>query len=199
MSDRTYEIVRRQAFVMDAKFFDVGLVKPTSIPDKPSVMLTQTWNLSELLDAISWLKSQNADDRNIYIRPKGRNALSLLHNLNARVLERMRHSGFTPAVIVETSPDKFQAWFHHGRNLSKELAVAVTDALASQFDSVSGIADDSNFGNFGRLAGFENRSQKNRQPGGHYPMVRLVHATGEIYEKADEFVAEVKASLRRVA
>lgn len=183
MSDRTYEIVRRQAFVMDAEFFEVGLVKPATTPGNCPVMLTQTWNLDELLSSIPWLKSQNADDRNIYIRPKGKHVLTLLDDLTADTLERMRHSGFTPAVIVETSPDKFQAWLHHGRALSKETSMAVARVLAEKFN-----ADSS-----------ENRSRRYRQPGAHYPMVRLVHATGEIYEKADEFLAEVKTSVRRAA
>ena len=196
MSDRTYEIVCRQAFVMDARFFEVGLVKPATTQGNNPVMLTQTWNVDELLDSIPWLKSQNVDDRNIYIRPKGKHALTLLDDLTAETLERMRHSGFSPAVIVETSPDNFQAWLHHGRALQKEMSLTVARALAEKFNGDPSTAD---IKHFGRLVGFENRSPKHRQPGGHYPMVRLAHATGEIYERADEFVAEVKTSLRRAA
>jgi hypothetical protein len=181
---------------MDAEFFEVGLVKPATTPGNCPVMLTQTWNLDELLSSIPWLKSQNADDRNIYIRPKGKHVLTLLDDLTADTLERMRHSGFTPAVIVETSPDKFQAWLHHGRALSKETSMAVARVLAEKFNADSSASDNKHFG---RLVGFENRSRRYRQPGAHYPMVRLVHATGEIYEKADEFLAEVKTSVRRAA
>jgi hypothetical protein len=196
MSDRTYEIVRRQAFVMDAKFFEIGLVKPATMSGNNPVMLTQTWNLDELLDSIPWLKSQNADDRNIYIRPKGKHALTLLDDLTADTLERMRHSGFTPAVIVETSPENFQAWLHHRRALPKETCIAVARALAEKFNGDPNVAASRHFG---KLVGFENRSPRRREPGGHYPMVRLVHATGEIYEKADEFIADVKTSVRRAA
>jgi hypothetical protein len=196
MSDRTYEIVRRQAFVMDAKFFEVGLVKPATTPGIKPVMLTQTWSLDELLDSIPWLKSQNADDRNIYIRPAGKHALTLLNDLTADTLERMRHSGFTPAVIVETSPDNSQAWLNHGRSLSTDMSMAGANALAAKFNADANAVDKKPFG---RLVGFENRSPRHRQPGGHYPMVRLVHATGEIYDKADQFLAEVKRSLRRAA
>jgi hypothetical protein len=161
MSDRTYEIVHRQAFVMDARFFEVGLVKPATTPGNNPVMLTQTWNLDELLASIPWLKSQNADDRNIYIRPKGKDALTLLDDLTAETLERMRHSGFTPALIVETSPDNFQAWLHHGRSLSKEMSTAVANALAEKFNADRNAADTKPFG---RLVGFENRSARHRQP-----------------------------------
>jgi hypothetical protein len=195
MSDRTCEIVHRQALAMDTKFFEIGLVKPATRPDQHPVMLTQTWNLDELLESIPWLKSQNADDRNIYIRPKGRHALTLLNELTADRLERMRHSGFTPALIAETSPDNFQAWLHHGRALSNELSTVVARALAEKFNIDPRTACNL----FGRLVGFENRSRCHRQPGGHYPIVRLVHATGEIYEEANEFIAMLKTNALRAA
>jgi hypothetical protein len=34
-------------------------------------------------------------------------------------------------------------------------------------------------------------------PGGHYPFVRLVHATGEIYEEAEKFVKSIEDQLAR--
>jgi hypothetical protein len=34
MSDRTYEIVRRQALAMNARFFEVSLIKLSMIPGK---------------------------------------------------------------------------------------------------------------------------------------------------------------------
>src|SRR5207253_5160482 len=49
---------------------------------------------------------------------------------------------------------------------------------------------------FGRLAGFSNCKDKHRQPGGHYPFVRLIHASGEVYEKADEFLRDVEIQLK---
>jgi hypothetical protein len=92
-------------------------------------------------------------------------------------------------VIVETSPENFQAWLNHGRVLPKETSTAVAQALAERFDGDPGSAD---WRHFGRLAAFSNRKDKHRQPGSHYPFVRLVHATGEIYEQATQFVESIE-------
>src|SRR5215472_6701914 len=77
---------------------------------------------STLLKAIPWLKFQNRDGRNIYIRPKGEHALSLVDDLTPEALYRMKASGFQPAIVVETSPGILQAWMNHGRVLSRQVS-----------------------------------------------------------------------------
>ena len=46
-----------------------------------------------------------------------------------------------------------------------------------------------------RETGRKNRKDKYLQPNGLYPYVRLVHATGQVYERAAEFIAEVEFSI----
>lgn len=48
-----------------------------------------------------------------------------------------------------------------------------------------------------RETGRKNRKGKYRQPGGHYPFVRLVHGTGETYEAAKEFLLEVETAMEK--
>jgi hypothetical protein len=69
---------------------------------------------------------------NIYIRPKGEHALSLVDDLTFQALERMKHSGFTPALIVETSPDNFQRIDSHyvtslllAKKISKKVDIMI--------------------------------------------------------------------------
>src|SRR5216683_8011569 len=52
-----------------------------------------------------------------HIRPAGTHSLSLIDDLTADAIERMRADGFEPAVVVETSPNNFQAWLNHGQVL----------------------------------------------------------------------------------
>lgn len=188
MRDRTYEVILRQAQAMDTKLFEVGLFKPSARAE----MLLRTWDSDTLVQSLAWLKFQNLDGRNIYIRPRGEHALSMVDDLTADALERMKHSGFTPALIVETSPDNFQAWLNHGRILPKDTSTAAARALAEKFGGDRGAAD---WRHFGRLAGFTNRKDKYRQPGGLYPFVRLVHTTGEVYEQAEAFLKDVEARM----
>src|ERR1700674_5640132 len=186
MRDLTHEVMMRQAQAMDTKLFEVGLFKPSARAE----MLLRTWDSDTVVQSIAWLKFQNLDGRNIYIRPKGEHALSMIDDLTAEALERMKHSGFTPALIVETSPDNFQAWLNHGRALPKAASTVAARSLAERFHGDRGAAD---WRHFGRLAGFTNRKDKYRQPSGLYPYVRLVHATGQVYERAVEFTAEIES------
>ena len=193
--DYTRERVIRQLQAMDSEVFEVGLFKPApagavGFPE----MLLRTWDVETLVHSMSWLKSQNVDGRNIYIRPKGEHPLSLIDDLTSEALERMKQSGFTPALIVETSHDNFQAWLNHGRVLPKEVSTAAARTLAEKFDGDPGSAD---WRHFGRLCAFENRKEKHRQLGGHYPTVRLIHATGEVYDQASDFVASVEKQLEK--
>jgi hypothetical protein len=195
MSDRTHELVVRQAQAMNTDIFEVGLYKPARPgAERRDEMLLRTWDLETLVGSIAWLRYQNADGRNIYIRPKGEHSLSLVDDLTADALERMRHSGFTPAIIVETSPENFQAWLNHGRTLPKRTSTAAARALAEKFGGDPGSAD---WRHFGRLNPFSNRKEKHRQPGGHYPFVRLIHSTGEVYEMSKEFLSGVEAGLEQ--
>src|ERR1017187_6647348 len=76
----------------------------------------------------------NPTGRNIYIRPRGEHNLSLIDDLTAASIERMKAEGFHPALVVETSPGNFQAWLKHSRILSKELGTAAARALGQEFE-----------------------------------------------------------------
>jgi hypothetical protein len=167
-------------------------------------MLIRTWQPTDILKSIPWLKAKNAEGAAIYIRPHGEHRLSLIDDLPAAAIEDMTKRGFQPALIVETSPKNFQVWLDHGRVLAKELSTAGARRLAETFGGDLGSAD---WRHFGRLAGFTNRKEKHRQPNGLYPFVRLLGAAGSVYDQAPTFVAEVErareneliASARQIA
>ncbi len=150
-------------------------------------MLPRTWDKATLLKSVGWLKYQNSQGRNIYVRPKGEHALSLVDDLNAAALDRMKAEGFQPAIVVETSPGNFQAWLNHGRVLPRAESTAAARALAERFGGDRGAAD---WRHFGRLAGLTNRKQK-YESNGMYPFVRLVGASGQPYAQRQRFVDEV--------
>jgi hypothetical protein len=78
----------QQTQAMRTKLFEVGLFKPGAAAE----MLLRTWDSETLVESIAWLKFQNVDGRNIYIRPKGEHTLSMVDDLTADALERMKHS-----------------------------------------------------------------------------------------------------------
>src|SRR5258708_1673766 len=184
---KTAEAVEKQARAMSASAFEVGLFDPTAAQ---AVMLPRVWDLDTLLRSVSWLRLKNSQGRNIYIRPRGEHALSLIDDAGPQTIELLKSEGFAPAVILETSPRNFQAWLCHGQTLSKHLSTFAARLLASRFGGDPASAD---WRHYGRLAGFTNRKDKYRRADGTFPYVRLHEASGLIYARSGEFLAEAKS------
>ncbi len=155
-------------------------------------MLPRTWDTETLLRSLSWLKHQNRDGRNIYVRPKGEHNLSLVDDLTIEGVRQMKVAGFAPALVVQTSPCNFQAWVKHPAPLSKELSTAAASELAAKFGGDRGAAD---WRHFGRLAGFTNRKEKYRGESGQYPFVLLIEHSGLGYAAGIQFVSDVRSRL----
>jgi hypothetical protein len=194
--DRTTDAVTRQITAMGSAIYEVGLFDPEAEARGAAVMIPRTWDADTLLKSVKWLRFQNLEGRNIYIRPKGEHNLSLVDDLSADAVRRMRSSGFNPAVVVETSPNNFQAWLKHPRVLPRELSTAVARALANEFGGDRGAAD---WRHFGRASGFANRKAKHRQENGLFPFVRLRDASGREYATAEQFLASVEKRLLEAA
>ncbi len=187
--DRTAQAVTSQVRAMGGEVFEIGLFKPSATGKDP-VMLPRTWDADTLLRSIPWLKHQNRDGRNIYIRPKGEHNLTLVDDLNLVKLQAMKDAGFAPALIVQTSPGNFQAWLKHPEALTKEVSTAAARRLAEQFGGDLGAAD---WRHFGRLAGFTNRKDKYRGDSGLYPFVLLVEQSGLPFANGAQFSGDVRS------
>ncbi len=187
--DRTAQAVTSQVRAMGCEVFEIGLFKPSATGKDP-VMLPRIWDSDTLLRSISWLKHQNRDGRNIYIRPKGEHNLTLVDDLNLTKVQAMKDAGFAPALVVQTSPGNFQAWLKHPETLSKEVSTAAARKLAQQFGGDFGAAD---WRHFGRLAGFTNRKEKYRGESGLYPFVLLFEHSGLPFATGAQFSGEVRS------
>jgi hypothetical protein len=179
---------------MGAEVYEVGLFKP-DVQGREPVMLPRVWDRDSLLRSIGWLRYENREGRNIYVRPQGEHNLSLVDDLSAGSIAAMARSGFAPAAVIETSPGNFQAWLKHPERLPKELGTAAARALADKFGGDRGAAD---WRHFGRLVGFTNR--KNRYldaTTGLHPFVKLVQANGQTYPAASRFLSEVRTEFER--
>ena len=181
----TFGAVQRQVAAMGVRLFELGLYKANAGAEE-APMIPRVWDAETILTSVPWLRHQNLDGRNIYIRPKGEHDLSLVDDLTKDALSSMKDSGFKPALIVETSPANYQAWLRHPQQLSKEVSTAAARTLAEKFGGDPGAAD---WRHFGRLAGFTNRKSKYRDDStGLYPFVRLVEAGGGVYPEAERFL-----------
>jgi hypothetical protein len=193
-TSKTAVAVRQQIAAMGSELFEVGLYNPNAGAGE-SVMIPRVWDAGTIVRSVPWLRHQNREGRNIYIRPKGEHDLSLVDDLTKDAVSAMKQAGFSPAVVVETSPGNYQAWVKHPERLSKEVSTAAARRLAEEFGGDRGAAD---WRHFGRLAGFTNRKEKHRDTAtGLYPFVRLVEAGGEVYPEGARFLAGVKSDLEQ--
>jgi hypothetical protein len=190
--NRTLGAVQRQIEAMGAEVFEVGLFKPDA-RDGEAIMLPRVWDRDALLRSVPWLRYENRNGRNIYVRPSGEHNLSLVDDLTRGGIVEMKRSGFSPTLIVETSPGNFQAWVKHPHKLDSELGTVVARALAERFGGDTGAAD---WRHYGRLAGFANRKEKYRNPAtGLHPFVKVSEAYGSVYPAAEEFLGRISLSL----
>ena len=179
-------LVRLQLRAMGCERFDLGIKR-----DAGEMILREGQAALDIETTIKWLRHENGKGAHIYVRPASLHCLSLIDDLSVEAIERMKVEGFEPAVVVETSPDNFQAWLKHGQVLDAETSTRAAKQLAEWFGGDPASAD---WRHFGRLAGFTNPKRERRLPSGMRPFARLRSATGRVYSKAAEFIADIGAS-----
>lgn len=189
--DATDVAVRRQVSAMGAVAFEVGLLKTDGAGG--SVMIPRVWDQETLLRSIPWLRFQNMQGCNIYVRPKGEHDLSLVDDLKREAIEKMKREGFQPAVVVETSRGNFQAWLKHPVVLPREVSTAAARELAARFGGDPGAAD---WRHFGRLGGFTNRKPMHAMEDGRFPFARVVEDLGQRYAAGQAFVGEIERKVQ---
>lgn len=180
-----------QLEAMAAPAFDIGVKRIDG-----TMLLREGWSAKQVLKSLLWLRRENLNRGHIYVRPAGRLGISLVDDLSAEAIARMKAAGFAPAVVVETSPGNFQAWLRHGQMLDEATATRAAKLLAQRFGGDPGSAD---WRHFGRLAGFTNPKPSRQLASGLRPFARLIEANGRVYGRAAAFLAEVRAEMARDA
>src|ERR1700722_4833984 len=176
-------VVREQLRAMGCDRFDLGIRR-----DAGEMILREGQGAIEIEEAIKWLRHENGKGAHIYIRPAGTHCLSLVDDLTADAIERMKADGFEPAVVVETSPNNFQAWLNNGQILEATTSTRTAKHLAARFGGDPSSAD---WRHFGRLAGFTNPKPERQLPSGMRPFARLRSAKGRVYSQSAKFLAHI--------
>src|SRR6266851_1025398 len=176
-----------QLEALGAECFDIGVKRTDG-----TMILREGWDAKQVLKSLLWLRRENLNRGHIYVRPAGGHGLSLVDDLKADALARMKAEGFEPAVVVETSPGNFQAWLKHGEMLDEAVSTRAAKLLAERYGGDLGSAD---WRHFGRLAGFTNPKPNRRLASGLQPFARLLEARGQVYSRAPAFIAKVRAAV----
>jgi hypothetical protein len=88
---------RSQLAAMGCESFDIGVLQESG-----RMLLRERWSVEHVESALKWLRRENARGAQIFVRPHGEHALTLLDDLTSSAILELKRSGFGPAVVVET-------------------------------------------------------------------------------------------------
>lgn len=182
-TDRSYLAARRQIDALGVDEIEIG------VRDQDGRMLTRTGSRVQVLASLGWLRAQNVQGADIYVRPAGdQNAgLVLVDDLNRGQIERMKADGFAPATVIETSPDNFQVWVRISADpLPPAVATAAAQSLAKAYGGDPNSAD---WRHFGRLAGLTNTKPHHRDARNRSPYVLAHESPGNLAPAGPALVA----------
>ena len=160
----------------------------------------QQWTAEQVLEPknIRWLRARNAELGGVYVRPMDRR-ISILDDLSTDQIKRLEELYFTPAVVLETSPNNFQAWVRllppEAPEPSPEVATHVSRALLKSFGGDAGAVGAERFG---RMPGFLNRKPKHDRKG-RAPWVTLRAATGALAAAGRNLIERIEMALQAAA
>jgi hypothetical protein len=183
------ETIERQLAAMHAERYVVGVHQRAT----ERMWRLTNFTAAQVLDQERQLAGLNVRGRDIYIAPVGNSGLILLDDVPSSTLDRLRADELAPALVVETSPENFQAWIRVAPEaLPKDLATAVSRELAVRYDGDRGSVGAEHLG---RLAGYTNQKPSRTLPDGRQPWVRLQQADGQQARGAEALLTEVRARL----
>ena len=189
--DRTYTAIKRQLKAMNVKDYEVGLFHR-----EDDRMLPRFWTEQEILKSISWLKVMNSKGYDIFIRPKGSQGLVFFDDLNIGTIERMKKDGYSPAVIIESSPMNFHGWLKVSETpIPENIATVICKSIAKRYQ---GDKDSADWRHYGRLAGFTNRKPKHISDNGRQPFVLLSSGNGKMAEKAGQLISQAIEAIEKI-
>lgn len=174
----TLQAISQQLAAMPCGAYEVRLIHGVSRSPLPG---RREWSAATLLQlgTVKFLRFQNRRGYDVYLRPgAGRsNAGYVLVDADEGgqdLLAALRHDGYDPCVLVETSPGRRQAWVRLSETpVVPALATAAAKYFAHAYHADFASAD---WRHLGRLAGCTNQKPARRQPGGLAPWVRLLYA-----------------------
>jgi hypothetical protein len=189
--DRSVEALQRQIGALDG---GLGLKFELEVRDAEGKVARRAWTQAELEKpvTVAWLKRMNAKGHGVFVRPAGDHGLVLVDELKAEGVDRMKRSGFAPAVTLETSPGVYQAWVKLAdAAVSAEARDLVARSLAKEYGGEAGKPAGQPYG---RLAGFTNWQHVRD---GRPPYVLAHDCPGQVAAEAPRLLLAVGQALEQ--
>jgi len=185
--DRTTEAVTAQLEALGTERFEVGALS------RERKMIQRELSKEGVIRQIPRLKALNAQDHEIYVRPAGDHGWILIDDLTRSAIEKLDQQGLRPSLVVETSPQNYQAWLWMGRALPAEERLQLSRDITREFGGDTGAIGSLRYG---RLPGFTNRKEKHRQANGMAPFVLLRREGREAVPAAEAWIGRAQDALQ---
>lgn len=144
------------------------------------------WTAAEVIEKIPELTRANARGGNIFITPHDDAARHvLIDDLKPQGVEALSERGYSPALLLETSPQNFQAVLKVPASLDKDAANEWFKDLNRDLgdQKITGLVHPM------RLAGFQNRKEKHAEADdGRRPFVRVIEAVNRFCGHAAQVI-----------
>jgi hypothetical protein len=180
----TKKVVRRQLRALGNGCFELGIQH-----GQTGAMELRIVSAESILGSVGFLKWKNQSGHFIRIRPKWPHPFVFIDDLSVDGVYALDRRGFAPSVVVESSPENFQAWLNLGRRVGPEVVTLIARQVASTLDADRGAA---NWRQAGALVGFTNCKPKHQRPDGLYPFVRLHMARHQVFPRANALIRDAK-------
>jgi hypothetical protein len=180
----TKEVVRRQLRALGNGCCELGIQH-----GQTGAMELRIVSAESILGSVGFLKWKNQSGHFIRIRPKWPHPFVFIDDLSVDGVYALDRRGFAPSVVVESSPENFQAWLNLGRRVGPEVVTLIARQVASTLDADRGAA---NWRQAGALVGFTNCKPKHQRPDGLYPFVRLHMARHQVFPRANALIRDAK-------
>jgi hypothetical protein len=177
-------------FALSAPYWTIAIV-----PESGGHVIRDTISRRTLFhaDQVLWFRHRNAQGDHIYGRPNSTRYI-LVDDVDRTAIASMKQDGYEPTVVIETSPDNFQAWITvSDEEVSIPIATEAARILAKRFGGDPGSADALHLG---RLPGLRNRKEKHRDQEG-YPLAKmpLCRNVPKLATCSDDLITEAMRNL----
>ena len=187
-TDITSTQVKRQIDAMGNETFRVAIRGPEGIKN------TYELTAEELLKKVPYFKMMNVQGNDILVKPIGESSVVMVDGLNKDQMNAMHVKDGGPAVAIQVSPDKYQAFVKVGTEAipaqqRREIAKELTERFGG--DQAAVIE-----GHYGRLAGFTNQSPDLTKEDKKQPWVKVQSAKGEGLDQEEAAELLTSANVR---
>ncbi len=176
----TEQAIIRQLDAMGANSYDIAVRSERT----GQTYIENDLTVEQVLAKVPELRKRNGDLNHIDVQPHGPSSLTFIDDLNEEKLERLKAWGWQPAVVVETSPQNYQAWLKHARVLTADEAKLASSIITNHAQGDTGAVAVTHMG---KLGGFTNPKLKHMNEKGYQPFVLVREWPGKAFDDAIAF------------